>query len=222
MWKIFIRWWWLAAIPVIIVAGYVGLTWQRPPISYQVIMRFMAGGEPPTELSVDYDRYHTWLSSEYIARGLANVIETGTFANAVAQRLADKNLEIAAPSIQGAIVSDYAESVMVVYLVWPDAEQIVAVAEALSEEVTQNSAAYLPQMSGIGVVARRVDDPVPAAMPPSLRAQLVGPSIRLILASAVGLGLVFIAHYLDPMTREQAEVEALGIPVLNSIPKQHR
>jgi len=222
MWKIFIRWWWLAAIPVVIVAGYVGLTWQRPPTSYQVVMRFMAGGEPPAEISVDYDRYHTWLSSEYIARGLANVVETGAFADAVARRLADKSMEIAAPSIQGAIVSDYAESVMVVYLVWPDAEQIVAVAEALSDEVTQNGATYFPQMGGIGTVARRVDDPRPVAMPPSLKAQLVGPGIRLILAAAVGLGLIFLAHYLDPMVREQVEVEALGISVLSNIPRQRR
>lgn len=222
LWKILLRWWWLAAIPVVVVAGYVGLTFQRPPTVYQVVMRFMAGGTPAAPLSADYDRYHAWLSSEYIARGLANVAETGAFAEAVARRLAGRGIDVPVQAIQGALVTDYAESVTVIYLTWGDGTQIVTIAEEISAEITQNGPTYFPQMGGVGAIARQVDTPVANPLPPSLRAQLVGPGLRLILAGGVGLGLVFLAHTLDPMVRERREIEQMGLAVLVEIPRPRR
>ncbi|HNT74528.1 MAG TPA: hypothetical protein PKH77_05875 [Anaerolineae bacterium] len=222
LWKILLRWWWMAAIPVVVVAGYVGLTFRRPPTVYQVVMRFTAGGTPASTLSADYDRYHAWLSSEYIARGLANVADTGAFAEAVARRLADRGLDIPVSAIQGALVTDYAESVTVIYLTWGDGTQIVPLAEEISAEITQNGPTYFPQMGGVGAIARQVDTPIPSALSPSLRAQLTGPGLRLILAAGVGLGLVFLAHYLDPMVRDREDIERLGVTILADVPKRRR
>jgi capsular polysaccharide biosynthesis protein len=98
----------------------------------------------------------------------------------------------------------------------------VPIANAISDELIQNGPTYFPQMYGIGTIARQVDEPNPIALPPSLKAQLLGPALRVILAAGVGLGLVFLAHYLDPMAREFTEVEALGIPIIASIPKPRK
>ena len=222
MMKVLLRWWWLATIPVVIVVGYVGLTYQRPETPYQVVMRFATGGEPAAVLSADYDRYYAWLSSEYVANALADVAVTGTFAEAVAARLDDHGLAIAPGAIQAAIASDNAQSMLVIYLTWPSPDQVTAVAEAISAEITENGTVYFPQMRAVGTIARRVDTPTPTPMPPSLRAQLLGPGLRAILAIGVGLGLAALAHYFDPKVRELAEVEQLGIPLLASIPKQRR
>ncbi len=220
MLKIALRWWWLALIPVIIVGGYTVLTYRRPGTPYQAVMRFAAGSEPAETLSADYDRYYAWLSSEYIANALADIAMTGTFAENVAARLNASGLVIDPRAIQGAIASDNAQSVFLIYLNWPDAAQLPLVADAVSAELTENGAAYFPQMRATGSVARRVDTPTATAQPPSLRAQLLGPGLRLALALAVGIGLIALAHYFDPMVRERAELEALGIKVLNTIPKQ--
>lgn len=221
MFKIVLRWWWLGAIPVIVAALYLGLTYRPPGMSYQVVMRFTTGGEP-AGLSTDYDRYYAWLASEYIANGLADIANTGAFAEAAARRAADRGVAVDPHALRGAVVSDNEQSILVIYLTWPDPEQIIALAEALSAELTQNGAAYYPQMRDIGIFAQQMDPPAPAAMPTSLRAQLLGPGMRLLFAGAVGLGLIFIAHYLDPMVRERAEVEALDLPVLVSIPTRRR
>jgi capsular polysaccharide biosynthesis protein len=218
--KILLRWWWLALIPAVIVGGYTVLTYQRPGTPYQTVMRFAAGSEPAAELSPDYDRYYSWLSSEYIANALADIAVTGTFAENVATRLNNDGLTVDPHAIQGAIVSDNAQSVFVIYLTWPDPEQLPHVADAVSGELTENGAAYFPQLRTIGSVARRVDTPSATAQPPSLRAQLLGPGLRILLALAVGIGLVALAHYFDPMVRERAELEGLGVHVLSSIPKQ--
>jgi len=218
-WKILLRRWWLVVAPVAVVAIYVAATYTPPAPVYQVVMRFAAGTKP-AGLSEDYDRYYPWLASEYIANGLADVAETGAFAQAVASRLTEAGLEVAPAAIQSAIVTDNAQSILVVYLTWPDAEQIVAVAEAITAELTGNGATYFPQLEGVEPAVRLLDTPAPVSLPPGLRTQLMGPAIKIGLAFVVGVALALLWHYLDPTVREAAELEELGVDVLAEIPRK--
>jgi capsular polysaccharide biosynthesis protein len=218
-WKVIVRRWWLVVAPLAVVLVATVATYQRPATVYQVVMRF-AAGTPPAGISADYDRYYPWLTSEYIANGLADVAETGAFAKAVAARLAAVGQDLPAGAVQAAIVTDNAQSIMVVYLVWPDATTIVALAEAISAELAENGAAYFPQLKGVDPSVRRLDTPVPAALPAGLRAQLLGPVIRLALALVAGLALAFLWHYLDPTVQEASELEQAGLSVLAQIPKK--
>jgi capsular polysaccharide biosynthesis protein len=215
-WRILRRRWWLVVVPVVVVALYAAATYTPPGPVYQVTMRFAAGTKP-AGLSEDYDRYYPWLASEYIANGLADVARTGAFAEAVAERVGDSNL---AGAIQGGIVTDSAQSVMVVYLTWPDAEQIIDVADAITAELTQNGAAYFPQLTGVEPAVRRLDTPSPAALAPGLRAQLMGPAVKIGLALVIGVALALLWHYLDPTVREAEEIESIGLSVLAEIPKK--
>jgi capsular polysaccharide biosynthesis protein len=214
-WKILRRRWWLIVVPVLVVAIYAAATYTPPGPVYQVTMRFSAGTQP-AGLSEDYDRYYPWLASEYIANGLADVARTGVFAEAVAGRLGDPSLTGA---IQGGIVTDSAQSVMVVYLTWPDADQIIDVADAITVELTQNGAAYFPQLTGVEPAVRRLDTPSPVALAPGLRTQLMGPAVKIGLALVVGVALALLWHYLDPTVREAEELEEIGLAVLVEIPR---
>lgn len=219
-WKILIRRWWLVAVPVFVVLAYVAATYTPPGPVYQVVMRFAAGTKP-FGLSEDYDRYYPWLASEYIANGLADVAETGVFAQAVTSRLAKAGLAGIAPAtVRSAIVTDNAQSILVVYLTWPDAEQVVAVAEAITAEMTGNGAAYFPQLEGVEPAVRPLDTPVPVPLSPGLRTQLMGPAVRIGLALVVGVALALLWHYLDPTIHTSEEAEALGLTVLAEIPRK--
>lgn len=216
--KILMRRWWLVVTPVVIVAIYVVATYAPPALSYQVVMRFAAGTEP-ADLSEDYDRYYSWLTSEYIAGGLADVAETGEFAEAVASRLAEAGYEITPGAVKGSTVTDNARSILVVYLNWPNQREINAVAEAIAAELTTNGAAYFPQLKDIEPALRPLDAPSPVPLPPSLRARLMGPTTKLAVALFAGAGLAFLWHYLDPTVHEAVELEALGLDVLARIPR---
>jgi capsular polysaccharide biosynthesis protein len=218
-WKILIRRWWLVAVPVLVVIMTIAATYSPPGPVYQVVMRYAAGTEP-AGLSEDYDRYYPWLTSEYVANGLADVAVTGTFAQAIASRLAKANHEIPPGAVQPAIVTDNAQSILVVYLTWPDAEQIVAVADAVTAELTENGAAYFPQLEGIEPAVRLLDSPTPVPLSPGLRTQLMGPAIKIGLALVIGVALALLWHYLDPTVREAVELEDLGLSVLAEIPRK--
>jgi capsular polysaccharide biosynthesis protein len=218
-WKILLRRWWLVAAPALAALLYVILTYTSPGPAYQVVMRF-AAGTVPTGVSEDYDRYYPWLTSEYIANGLADIAETGVFAQAVSARLTEQGLQVSAGGIQSAIVTDNAQSILVVYLTWPSGEQITTIAEAIITELTENGGAYYPQLEGIEPAVRLLDIPSPAPLAPGLRVQLMGPVIKIGLAVALGVGLAFLFHYLDPTVREAAELESLGMDVLVEIPRK--
>jgi capsular polysaccharide biosynthesis protein len=223
-WRIFARRWWLALLPALVVVAYTATTYHKPPTVYQAYMSFTAG--LPVEERPDaytYDGYYAWLTSEYIANGLSDVVRREQFASAVSARLTEQGLAIPTGAVQGAIAADNAQSLFVVYVTWGDPDTLLAIADAIALELTQNAGAYLAQLSDAPVSpARRVDHPAPVAVPPSLRAQLTGPAVRVALGLAAGLALVFLLHYLDPTVRERAELEALGYNVLGEIPRRSR
>jgi capsular polysaccharide biosynthesis protein len=216
------RWWWLGAIPIIVVGLYVAVTFTPPSGTYQVVLRFTTGSRPTETLSQDYDRYYAWLASEYIANGLADLAQTSDFSEAVAERLAGEGLDLAPQAVQNALVTDNVQSIMVVYLTWPDPVQAVTIAEAIGQELLEAGPAYYPQMDQIGSVARLADTPVAAPLSPSLRAQILGPALRLVIAAAAGLALIILVHYVDPWIREEDELTATGLPVLAVIPRHRR
>jgi capsular polysaccharide biosynthesis protein len=220
IWKAVRRRWWLAIAPLLVVLVHTIATYRPPAPTYQVVMRF-AAGTPPAGLSLDYDRYYPWLTSEYIANGLADVARTGRFAGGVASRLADQGLAVDPAAVRGAIASDNAQSMMIIYLTWGDADGARAVAQAVSDELTTNGEAYFPQLAGLEPAVRRLDEPVPIPQAPGLRAQMLGPAVRLTLALAVGVGLALLWHYLDPTVRSAEEAEGVGLPVIAQIPR-HR
>ncbi len=217
--RVLLKWWWLALLPVIVVAGFTVITYRPPAGSYQVVMRFSTGLLPERAPGVyTYDRYYEWLTSEYLTNGLKDVVRTGVFAEAVSGRMAAAGQSIPAAQIQGAIASDHAQSIFVVYVTWPDAAQAVELAGAIAAELSENSAAYWPQLADAsGSPVRLLDRPTPApvALPLRDRLDLVA---RIAVALAVGVALAFAAHFLDPMVRDRRDLERAGLTVIGQIP----
>jgi capsular polysaccharide biosynthesis protein len=226
-WRIFVRRWWVALLPALVVAAYVLLAFQPPATVYQTHMNFVAGLPPEQKTQTyAYDGYYAWLTSEYLANALADVARREQFAAAVSARLYDAGVimpdgaPIPSGAIQGAIASDNAQSLFVIYVTWGDPDTLLAISSAISAELTENAAAYFPQLAAaVESPARRVDNPVPVALPPSLRSQLTGPIIKIALGLVAGLALAFLLHYLDPTVRERVELEGLGYEVLGEIPR---
>lgn len=220
LWNIVRRWWWLIALPLLIVGVYSLVTYRAPAPSYAMVLRYTAGQSEPLTTSPQFDpTYYRWLASEYIVNGLKAWVRTGAFAQAVSAELAARGVSMSAGEVAGAIVaSDNARSILQVFLSGADPERLRLLAEALTTVLQAQNAAVFPQLGGQPAQVILLDEPSVSATPPSLRAQLDLP-LRLALALAVGAALALAAHYLDPFVRERDELEKLGVRVIAQIPK---
>jgi capsular polysaccharide biosynthesis protein len=213
------QWWWLGALPVVIVLVLTIISYKKPAPVYQVAMRFATGSEPASILSDDYDRYYAWLTSEYIANGLADIAVSDSFASKISQTLSNQGLAISPGAVRGAIASDNTQSTVFIYLTWGDPTQAVQLAEVISDTLIQSGPVYYPQMAQVGAVARLIDTPTAQPLPIPLRVQIIGPAIRIALAAGAGFGLMLLAYVLDPAVRTVNELAEKNLTVLGSIPK---
>ena len=217
-WKVILRRWPFALIPVLLVLAVGVATYQPPPTGYNVGVRFIVGQPPsPGAAEADEQRYYNWLTSEYIVNGLADWSRGNRFAQLVSEELAAQGQAIPAGAIQGSLVADNVRSQLVVYLTFGDAEQLAAITEAAITVLTEQNAAGLPQLGGETAVLVQLDDPIINANPAGLRNQLDLP-LRLALALATGLGLVLLVEYFDPTLRDRDDVTALQLELLGEIP----
>lgn len=217
--RMILRRWWLVLLPVAGLAIVTIITYRVPATSYTVTMRFSVGLAPEqTSNAYGYDRYYTWLSSEYMANGFAGVARTSLFAQNVAGRVNAQGMSVTPGQIEAAISSDKSQSIMVIYLSWPDATQAVKIADAIGAEFSEHGTAYWPQITASASTPLiQLDKPVaiPGAM--SLRDRFDLP-IRILIALACGLALALIAHFIDPYVRERQELERMGFDIIVEIP----
>ena len=197
-WHIITRRWWLVLIPAIIVLGIGLITFRQPAPVYQVGMRFTVGYAPESLGTYLYDRYYpAWLASEYIAGGLGDWVKTGDFAAEVSRELEHQNVSIPPNALAGRIASDHQRSMVTMFITWPDARQLEAIATAAITVLQTRNAQAFPQLGANGAIVRAVDPVNVGRVPPGLRSQLELP-VRVALALAAGIALVFLAHYVWP------------------------
>ena len=214
---------WIPALLVGVVAVASWLTQQAPPTTYSTSMRFTVGVKPQ-ELAdqYSYDSYYAWLSSEYLADDMTEIVKSGAFAADVNRRLAELGSAVQIPpgSISGVTIAEKQHRILQLNVSWGNAGELADIGQAIVAVMEQDSPKYLTQLGTPGALIQVIDEPsIPAANPPSLTQRLDLP-VRLLLALGAGVALAFLLDYLDDSVRGRGDLEALDIPVLAEVPKR--
>jgi len=207
---------WVVAVLVAVVAVASAVTYKAPPTTYQATMRFTVGIVPEKRPTAEYgyDYYYTWVTSEYLADDLAEIVKGGAFASAVG-----------AP---GGSISGSAEHRILTVTVTRRggeevAEEVARIADAVVAVLQEQAGRFFGQVAHNPAAADVTlnDPPVVVPLPASLTARLDLP-LRLGLTLLAGVALTFLLDYLDTTVRDRAELEAMGLSVLAEIPAQRR
>ncbi|MDW8101745.1 MAG: hypothetical protein RMK30_02580 [Anaerolineae bacterium] len=215
-WAVLRRYFWLIALIFLIVLAGSFLTRRPSAPRYGASMRFVVGVIPQSGGNYyEYDRYYTWLASEYMVDDMAEVVRGRTFADKVASRIS-----LPPGSLYGTIASESKHRVLTVHLSWHDPRQLQEIAGTVAELI-QKPQEFFPQLGGQEARLIIIDPPVIYPIGPSLREKLDLP-IKLVLALGAGIALAFLLDYLDVSVRSREELEALGLKVLGEIPRRRR
>jgi capsular polysaccharide biosynthesis protein len=117
------------------------------------------------------------------------------------------------------ISADNERSLGTITLSWPDADQLKVIAQAAINVLQTQNRTYFPQMGTAPADVTILSQPLPVPAPPPL-ANRYAPFVRLGLGLVAGIGLAFLAHYLDPAVRRREDVERLGLAVIATLPHE--
>jgi len=224
-WHIIWKRWWIVVGLILLTGVISALTMPARPQMYQARLRVTVGLKPeergPTTYT--YDRYYTWLTSEYLIDSFSELVKSQAFADDVSARLAGANppIHVPAGAIQGATVSEQLHRILTIIITWPNPEELRAIADAAVRALREENAKYFAQLGTERADIYVIDAPVIAPVGPSLRERLDLP-IRLFLALVAGIALAFLLDYLDISVRGKEDVEAMGLVVLGQIPARRR
>ena len=218
-WKIIYKRLWtiIALVAIVLICSLV----FRPGHAalYQASMRFTVGLVPESRGGdyYAYDRYYTWMSSEYLVDELTEIVGSEAFARAVSEELADSDLDLPAGALHGSMGANRKHRILTLHITWGDQTQLREIADAAAKVLRERSADFLGQLGATDADIRLIDPPMVLPAARSLKDKLDLP-IRLFLALVAGVALTFLLDYLDDTVRDRAEVEAMGLAVLGEVP----
>jgi len=216
-WRIIHRRLWLVlALPLVVLAASLLL---RPQAAQGAVasLRLAVGVVPESGQGAYYtfDRYYSWLTAEYLADDLSEIVKSQAFADEVSKRLGGS---VRPGAIQGATSPQKLHRILTITVSASSAEQAMEIARAISDTLRQSAGTFLPQLSADNAAIAVIDPPALVPAGPSLRQRLDLP-LRIVLAIAAALGLAFLLDYVDESVRDRDDVEALGLTVLAEVPK---
>jgi len=219
--RVLLRRWWLIVIPVAVVAVFAipELLRDAPSNSggYSTVIRYTASQVLEAIPGRDGDYQDVWLASELTVNAFTEWVRSSRFAEDVAEVAAETGLTIDPVALS--IHSDNERSIGQVFINWSNEAELSAITDATMTVLQTRSQNYFPQLGEVPAQVEILDDPrispVSVSLPNRFR-----PLLQLGVALIAGIGLAFLIEYLDPTLHDRHALEALGLPIIASIPKK--
>ena len=211
--------WWLVTLPILIV-GALTLPdlLNRPTGSggYTVTIDYSAAPAYDAIPRTEGDYQDLWISSEYTVNAFTDWVRGSRFRDDVIEAANARGAAI--PSGALSLAADNVKSIGRVAFGWTDADTLNLIADAVIEVLQTRSQFYFAQLGGQPAAVTILNRTEPTSAPPPI-VDRFSPFIRIGLGAAAGIGLALLAFYLDPAVRRREDIEALGLPVIATIPK---
>ena len=222
-WNIIRRRLWLVILLPLLVLGFSLGTRRPAPATYTVSLAVIVDVPPlPVQEGLNFDpRFTAPQATEYLVDDFSELVRRDAFAQAVSRRLAAAGIQIPTSAIEGSTSSEKRHRIMTLSFNWNNPDQAQAIAQAIVATLTEDSPRFFARLAGVSPQVTLIDGPHVALVAPSLRDRLDLP-LRLSLALAAALGIVFLWHYLDDRLYSSQELQSLGLVVLGEIPSPGR
>ncbi|MHB0870010.1 MAG: YveK family protein [Chloroflexota bacterium] len=217
------RWPLIGVVTILTFAASLSMVWFGPSY-YKSELKLAVGVKPepaPPPGQKDYysyDRYYTWLTSEYLVDDLGEVIKSDSFLKEVSQSPRLNGMPIGKEAIRRDLSVKKTHRILTIVVTTQNPHTSFVVANAIKETLEEKAQDYFAQLDSEGAVIRMLDDPAAEAEMGTMR-KLIEIGLRTAVGLLAAIGLAFLLHYLDPAVRSSQEAERLlGLPVLAELP----
>jgi capsular polysaccharide biosynthesis protein len=228
------RRWWLAALTTLAALVVAGFLAYRGASAYKATVR-IAVSTPPTEgcsgrpiagpdgqpiRNFDYDcNYYAWLSSEYLADDLSQLIQSQSFAEDVGAILGE---HVDPKSISDVVRTRKTHRIISITITGNTFQRAQQLGDAIVQALRTQPGKYLAQLAAQnGQIV--VIDPPQTQRGEGNTAVAINIGLYTLLGLLAGLALTFAVDYFDPTVRDSRDAErTLGLPILGEIPGESR
>ncbi len=211
------RWWWLIVIPTLIsTLAALPVLDQAGSASggFTTVLHYSAARNPGAELPPGSTMQDVWLASELTVNALSAWVRTDSFRREIDDAPGVNEGDTDALSI----AADNQRSVGQIILNHPDDQALGRLAAAAIHVLQTRNRHYFPQFRDEAASVILLDTPAIVPAPAPL-GQRVAPLLRIAAGLLAGRVLAMLAHTVDPTLREREDVEALGLAVLATLPR---
>lgn len=218
--RIVLRRWWLV---VGLTAATALLSWLTSPLfqgnyqaSLRVLLNLPAERALTPSTTYTYDRYYSYLSTEYLVDDLIEVTRSQAFRDAALKELSSPP---AGPfRIESEPRRERAPRILTVTVTAASPAEAQRIGEAVARIIATQMGDYFGQAGLADPIARVIDPPTVASASTGGRNYL-NIALRSLAGLLVGLGLAFLLHYLDTTLYDAEEAtRQLGLPLLVVVP----
>jgi capsular polysaccharide biosynthesis protein len=188
----------------------------RGPVAYEATIRLAVGTRPlPSSVGYYDPNYYAWISSEYLADDLSELLRSEAFAQDVSEVL---GYRVDPRDLSNVVRTQKTHRMLDVTISAPTFEQALTISRAYEQVINTKLQSYFPQLQVQNAQVTVINRPkIERALTPAALAGTV--ALRTLVGLALGLALAFLVEYLDSSVRDRDEAERLtGAPVLGEIP----
>ncbi|MBI4283649.1 MAG: hypothetical protein HY663_04180 [Chloroflexi bacterium] len=213
------RLWLLIALTVIAgVASLLLSTWREPlyTTSTRIVVGMPPESKPLTGDYFSYDSYYSLLSSEYLVDDFVEIIKSRAFADDIKSELG--NVPIPLGTIESSRSATRTHRIVTLKIASKDREEAQLIVQAAVKVIDKKGKDYFAPLGGQQPLVRVIDPP---SEPHASGRVFIDVGLRTLLGFMVGLGLIFVLHYLDTTIRLGEDAERwLSVRVLGEIPPE--
>lgn len=210
---------WIIAALAILAAG-ISFVVSPAREGYEATLRVAIGVQPePAKPGIfQYDRYYSFLSSEYVADDFSEIVKSKAFLQDIRQELNDPGVSL--DSIFGDRSTKKTHRLVSLTVTAKGREQAARIADAVVRVLETKGNQYIAQLGTDQAVIKVIDPP---EVVPAVRGQraLMDIGLRTALGLFAGIALALLLEYLDNTVQNRSDAEGLlGLTILGELPPE--
>jgi capsular polysaccharide biosynthesis protein len=167
----------------------------------------------------DYNNFNSWAASEYIVDDMLQLVETRRFAQDIAAYVEQQHgVALDVEQVRRGLDAERKHRAVYLNVESADRDQTTWIAQGAVEVLRERGLEYWGREQSAQLNVSVLDAPESSSRAGGVIGLALDLAIRTLLALLLAVGIAFLRHYLDTSLRRRDDVEALGLPVVGTIP----